>query len=484
LDGGMSVQKAELFKACVAMGFQGDVRALWRALDADNSGSTALEELDPDCASILATFKKYGDKNFGNAQAFFRAIDRHKAKRLKMNDFIDGCKHAGFQQNLRSLFQWLDWQNKKYLTSDDLACLDSWRPSAWLTAEPNPEAAKDFKAAVQKKCKHMVKAWRALLDRDNSNRVNWHEFEDAAKRLHWRWDVPGAWLAFDEDQSGYITLREFDEPAHDALVSFKKWADSEFGSVTSAFWVLDADQSMELTYREFRRATRDFGYSGDPQVLFGSLDCDDTGRLSMDEVAFLDTWDVDDSKDIRRWAAMGGESLPPVETTKKEKPELGKNLLNYKNDVPGPGTYNLPGGLGHRPTEPTVRYGGAFSFSRSAISAPWMQFKSRNQTPRFGIVNTPRSGEKPGPGAYSPGVEAVTKRKPGCFFGSARREPQYLTMGEPTPGPAEYDAKCHFQGPQFSIKPRRRMELHPSQERSGVKVDRSEGLPESSERSR
>lgn len=40
----MCLQKVELFKACRQLNWKGDVRALWRALDFDNSGSTTLEE--------------------------------------------------------------------------------------------------------------------------------------------------------------------------------------------------------------------------------------------------------------------------------------------------------------------------------------------------------------------------------------------------------------------------------------------------------
>ena len=38
LDSSMAVQQKELFKACGRMGWSGDVRALWHALDVTNSG--------------------------------------------------------------------------------------------------------------------------------------------------------------------------------------------------------------------------------------------------------------------------------------------------------------------------------------------------------------------------------------------------------------------------------------------------------------
>merc|ERR1719161_3307334 len=98
--------------------------------------------------------------------------------------------------------------------------------------------------------------------------MNYHEFCDACKRVSFRNDVPGAWLALDRDLSGTISLEELDPEASAALMEFKAWAADQFGGVRSAFKVLDSDDSNDLTYREFRRAVRDYGYQGDAKRLF------------------------------------------------------------------------------------------------------------------------------------------------------------------------------------------------------------------------
>merc|ERR1719421_1923923 len=159
---------------------------------------------------------------------------------MKLKEFADSCKRFGFIDRPKTLFHWLDWDGKKYLTEEDFDCLDSWRPSPWLMATPNEEAVKDIKRLIFQKYKHFVKAWRVLLDRDSSNRVNYCEFDEACRKVGFRGDVPGAWLTLDDDLSGYITLREIDKDSAETLMRFKQWADHEFGGVQCAFWVLDA----------------------------------------------------------------------------------------------------------------------------------------------------------------------------------------------------------------------------------------------------
>merc|ERR1719382_1353824 len=51
--------------------------------------------------------------------------------------------------------------------------------------------------------------------------------------------LAGAWLALDQDLSGFISLMEIDPVAHVTLVKFKNWADKEFGGVRSAFTCMD-----------------------------------------------------------------------------------------------------------------------------------------------------------------------------------------------------------------------------------------------------
>lgn len=134
------------------------------------------------------------------------------------------------------------------------------------------------------------------MDKDSSNRVNWDEFQEACKKVRYTGDLPGAWRALDQDLSGFITLREIDLHSSDILLRFRKWATDECGSVKSAFQVFDADKSSELSHKEFRNACRIYGFEGDPRKLFKALDSDGRGTLSLDEISFLDEWEIDDEE--------------------------------------------------------------------------------------------------------------------------------------------------------------------------------------------
>merc|ERR550514_553235 len=113
----MSVQKAELFKACRGLGWGGDVRAVWRALDSDGSGVTSLEELDGPSAQVLARFKSWAEESFGSLAAAFRAIDRFNQKKLKGEEFVAALRALGFDgRKAKTLYLGLDWAGKRHVS--------------------------------------------------------------------------------------------------------------------------------------------------------------------------------------------------------------------------------------------------------------------------------------------------------------------------------------------------------------------------------
>lgn len=463
-DGSMTVQRAELFKACREMSWKGDVRALWKALDTDDSGGTAIEELDPNCARVLAQFKTWADQRWGGMGASFRALDRRKGRRMKKEDFLDGCKHFGWTLKCKTIFLWLDWEDKKYITENDVVFMDDWKPPEWLMAQPNKDAADEMKRLLMRRYKHLLKAWRIALDRDNSNRCSWHEFQEGAKRIHFSGDIAGAWLYFDEDLSGYITLAELDIQACEVLLEFKQWADKEFGGVRSSFQVLDADGSGELSFREFRRAARDFGFTGECRALFQCLDTDHTGSLALNEVSFLDEWEDDQPGED------SGDARVEKETTRTV--EHGEDLVAFVTCAPGPGKYNVSRGLGVMP-----RYAGSASYGKpfsSTLSCPmgrpgtWPAIQTatprRKKAARSSLVSQLEevAEQAPvGPGSYDPQIPGTfreTDKSRPWGFGRAKRKmsfdrTEYTGL---TPGPGSYDAqKLAHHSPQFSIVPRR-----------------------------
>mmetsp|Transcript_81373 Transcript_81373/g.140933 ORF Transcript_81373/g.140933 Transcript_81373/m.140933 type:complete len:816 (+) Transcript_81373:53-2500(+) len=463
-DGSMSVQRADLFKVCRQLNWKGDVRALWKALDHDGSNVTNLEELDAHCAQLLANFKLWAVKTWGlkPAAAMFRDLDKQRARKVRYAQFVHECQQHGFDRKVKTLAVWLDWQDKKYLVEEDFHFFDTWKPPAYLSASASPEAAEEFKAAMLAKCGHYLKAWRTVMDKDNSNCCNWHEFQEAAKLIKFHGDIAGAWLAFDQDLSGYITLKEIDSASHEALVEFKLWADSEFGSVRAAYKVLDADNN-DLSFREFNAACRNYGFQGDPRSLFNALDQANPPEriLQYKEVVFLDDWDICPAVTTTEGVVDPQEAL--------EKPEepvgIAKNMLEYQTPVPGPGAYDVLSGFGATPLMPCTKHAGAWSFTNRR---PW-----------------PRLQRTVGPARYDPSLKPTITSKPSWSFGDPRRllrERRSTGQGRRTmwcaesmesPGPGAYDLRATFHGPKFSMRPRRGMVVHPGQKPPAVRGEQS-----------
>jgi hypothetical protein len=209
----------------------------------------------------------------------------------------------------------LDHLGCGFVCRADLEWLDKWDPPEWIIAQPDHDAWLAFRAKMLAKYHHPLRAWRNLLDLDNSNTVSWTEFKNACDRLQWDGNRGGAWRHLDSDLNGSITMDEYDEPSAQLLGSFKKWAEKNFGSVELAFKTLDATGSGVLNYQHLKRACNKLKWQGDVRLLFEFLDCgaadDDVGKktISLKEVAFLDNWEDDVSPEQQAEDTVVGEAL-------------------------------------------------------------------------------------------------------------------------------------------------------------------------------
>ncbi|CAK8985592.1 unnamed protein product [Durusdinium trenchii] len=287
--------KTQFLKACSILGWAHEARELYKMLDKEQSGIASLEELDPSIAEHLAKFKKFLESKFGSAlQAFDALFDTtNSGGKVSFGQFGEALRECGWSGRIKMTFNSLDRQGRKSLEESDFRMLDKWSPSPYFMVEANTLAKEEVKDLLKQKYHgHFMKAWRHLLDKDGSNRVNWSEFQTACQKLRYHGDVAGAWRAFDSDLSGYLTLNEIDTEASDTLCEFKDWAWNEFGTVRAAFGVFDHDGSNSLSFEEFRGNCRIYGYEGNARKLFDALDINGERSLSISEIAFLDDWDM------------------------------------------------------------------------------------------------------------------------------------------------------------------------------------------------
>jgi len=279
----MILPKTRFLKACVGMGYAQKAKELWKVLDKDESGFASIDELDPKSAKVLAHFKNSLDQRFSSIALAFDFLDVDGTRKIRRSQFEAALRRLEFPfpERASELFECLDLNGNHVLEEDDIQFLEKWRPAPILTAEKNPKAREEFRELLLQRYGRPVKAWRHLLDRDGSNRCNWHEFLAACKVIGFKGDLAGAWRALDDDLSGYITLKELDKEGYRSLWDFRTWAVDEFGSARAAFSVFDSDGSNSLSSQEFRAACRIYGYDAEGQIkqLFNTLDVSAEGGL-------------------------------------------------------------------------------------------------------------------------------------------------------------------------------------------------------------
>jgi len=332
-DGSWSLSMSEVFTTCKRLGFKGKVRPLWKALDVYNEGCAKIENIDRESAEVLAQFRRWCMSRGGLGKVYAE-MDKDNTKKIKIEAFMKRCKKLGYKrpkETLEFLFKCLDLDGFGYLSPPNFTFLDDWRPPEWITAQCDPKAVEVLKKKLTSTFGNFIKAWRQCLDTDSSNKVTWAEFNRACERL--KFDPKprraAAWRGLDDDNSGYITLAELDPESNEQLINFRTWADENFGSVRLAFKLLDRDKSGHLSYAEFRSAVAKYGLIGDTRMLFDAFDINSSGAITLDNMTFLESWDLDsDAKVV----------LPKKKKKKKivhvhMAPSLALYRSRYEKDV-------------------------------------------------------------------------------------------------------------------------------------------------------
>lgn len=338
-------------------------RDLWVALNRDNDGIISIEKLDPQGATILASFQKWAVKNpmLGSCASIWDSPEAANCSRRFSGTWFSEKKmlRKVFEETLRALewsgiedaeqrgvlFTALDFMNCGVYTRCDLEWLDKWRPLEWVYAKPDPAAFVKVKNMLVEKYGHPLKAWRCLLDRDDSNTIDWIEFKNACEKIHYSENVAGAWRALDTELTGRITMRHFDPPSEQLLFSFKEFCEANFGSVKLCFKGIDNDNSHAVTLSELKRTCNKLHWiGGDVTLLFNCLDVDSTKQilggpgssakrvLDYGEIKFLDSWQIEPTE--AEMQAEDDAMNPPLRKTQAHADALDSTIARLSVTAP------------------------------------------------------------------------------------------------------------------------------------------------------
>jgi hypothetical protein len=122
-----------------------DIARIWRALDVDLSGWISLREFDEYSFTVLSAFKRWTSENHGTAMRAFRAMDRHGAGRVRLQDLTaSGALASG---DAASLFEGLDPNGSEIWDIRYLRFLDHWEPD--LDRDSAVEVAEALRQAIE-----------------------------------------------------------------------------------------------------------------------------------------------------------------------------------------------------------------------------------------------------------------------------------------------------------------------------------------------
>jgi len=310
------VTRAETSAYCCRANLDIHFRSLWASLDPDNDGHFLLEEIGGQCAASLANFRVWAKKNFGTCEAVWDEFDSagnsmtappdmkwNSFKKIRYGAFIKLLHVLGWTKKSDEAHltcKALDYFGCGFISQSDLEWLEAWKSCPpWISAEPDEEAAQQFREVLLRECGTPLNAWRTVLDTDDSNFVTWDEFKDGCKKIGFKGNMGGVWRHFDDDISGSITLNEFDPDSAELLSSFKEWVEEHYGCVSFAFKSIDSDGTGSVMFVELNRACQKKNWEGDVRALFACLDKEvvkGKRNLSYKDLEFLDEWAPDDSR--------------------------------------------------------------------------------------------------------------------------------------------------------------------------------------------
>jgi Ca2+-binding EF-hand superfamily protein len=298
------VSHDEFEHAVDAMQFPGDVNGLWRRMDRDSSNEISIMELAPRTAGLLATFKQWASKEFGSMEGLLKQIDRSKDGELDYKEFREACQlYKCPVKKLRHLFNCFDIEENGAIDSQEVQWLDSLQFPDYMLHQSDQTMYANMKAyLLEMSADNAIVAWRRQLDKDSSMRVSWDEFRKAVKRMKldpYFFSAEKMWNVLDANASGWVSLFEFDQKAYELLGGFKMWSDYTFGSITGMFNAIDKNRGGWISWKEF--SGRVLGYCSQYRIevsedevryLFNGLDLDGENKITLDEVKFLQDWEI------------------------------------------------------------------------------------------------------------------------------------------------------------------------------------------------
>eukprot|EP00929_Paragymnodinium_shiwhaense_P000336 TRINITY_DN100584_c0_g1_i1.p1 TRINITY_DN100584_c0_g1~~TRINITY_DN100584_c0_g1_i1.p1 ORF type:complete len:620 (-),score=151.95 TRINITY_DN100584_c0_g1_i1:268-2127(-) len=307
----------EMNRGCRDLGYDGNVRTLWEALDLDRDGFVSLHEVDPKTANTLEGLAICIWASCGSVELAWKKFFNPKGKhRCIFEDFKTACEAIGYPGDAKEVFELLNIDLaghgilvtefdflKLWFTPPDSVPVDARHPKALLeltarlgddreikpkVEDPWGEKKKEFKRLLLKSYGNFVRAWRFGLDRDHNGKLDYEEFKTACTDVGYPGPRRPLWKELDLNESGFVSLSELDQSTAEILQKFLARA-MKLHTCWEEAWESHFDPNGEdrVTLFDFVRGCRTLGFAGNSERLFELLDVHKYGYLTLAGTSWL-----------------------------------------------------------------------------------------------------------------------------------------------------------------------------------------------------
>eukprot|EP00929_Paragymnodinium_shiwhaense_P031569 TRINITY_DN17650_c1_g6_i1.p1 TRINITY_DN17650_c1_g6~~TRINITY_DN17650_c1_g6_i1.p1 ORF type:complete len:892 (-),score=120.93 TRINITY_DN17650_c1_g6_i1:216-2891(-) len=124
-DGDGKLQFTEFCARCRQISFQGNLKALWFALDKEDLGYISLEELDPTAVAAFEDFRRLVSIFFDDLESLWHScMDPDCSGRCSLDEFREGCRALRYHKSPAMLFKYLDLRFENAISMDGLSFID------------------------------------------------------------------------------------------------------------------------------------------------------------------------------------------------------------------------------------------------------------------------------------------------------------------------------------------------------------------------
>merc|ERR1719478_408746 len=121
-DGSGKLSFVEFCNSARAEGFAGNLKALWKEMDADGEGFVTLEEFAPEIAKLINGFKTFlREKHEGSlCKAWKRSLDLDKSGSISQEELVEAMTKLGWDGDAARVYKLLDFDRGGSITLEEI----------------------------------------------------------------------------------------------------------------------------------------------------------------------------------------------------------------------------------------------------------------------------------------------------------------------------------------------------------------------------